>query len=274
MAIRFDRTLDELSTLLGASLEAERAARAPGFLQRRDPRAKILVAVVLLLAAGLAHRPLTLVMLYAITFVAAAASRLSVARLLRREWLIAGVFTGVVALPAIFVAITPGRVLLPLPHGFSVSAPGVEAAIRLLLRAVVSIHLVLTLTQSTPWARVLGGLRGLGIPSTAVMVLSMCHRYIYLLVSEAREMILGREARRVGTISGALARRQLAASAGTLLLRAQEKGGAVHAAMVSRGYRGDDRSLDAPRFAPADAALVIASFLLAAVLLGADRHAF
>ena len=46
MAIRFDRTLDEVSTLLGDSLEAERAARAPGFLQRRDPRAKIAGALL------------------------------------------------------------------------------------------------------------------------------------------------------------------------------------------------------------------------------------
>lgn len=272
MAIRFDRTLEEISTLLGASVEAERAARAGGWLQKRDPRAKILAAVILLLAAALVHRPPMLAALYLLTLGAAVSSRLPLGRLLRREWLIAGVFTGVIALPATFAAVTPGRILLPLPYGVSLSAPGVEAAARLLLRAVCSIHIVLTLSQSTPWPRVLSGLRGLGVPATGVAVLSMCHRYIYLLVSEAREMLLGREARRVGRISGAVARGQIAASAGTLLLRAQDTGAAVHAAMVARGYRGDIRALEEPRPAAADAALVIAAALLAALLIGASSH--
>jgi len=273
MPIRFDRTLEEFSTVLGASLEAERAARAPGFLQRRDPRAKILSAALLLLAVALARRPGTLAVLYVAAFAVAAASRLPLARLLRREWLIAGVFTGVIALPALFTAVTPGPVIVRLPGGLGISSTGVEAATRLLLRAVASIHIALTLTQTTRWNDLLAGLRGLGVPATAVTVLALCHRYIHLLVEEAREMLLGRAARRVGRLSGAAARREIAASAGALLLRSQETGMAVHAAMTARGYRGETRAAPPRRFSAADWSLCVVSAVVPLLVLGADRHA-
>jgi cobalt ECF transporter T component CbiQ len=273
MAIRFDRTLEEMSTLLGAGVEAERAADADGWLQRRDPRAKLAAALMLLLAAALVHGLAGLAALYLVTLVAAATSRLPLGRMLRREWLITAVFTGVVAAPALFTAVTPGAALIRLPGGLAISAAGVETASRLLLRAVLSIHIALTLTQSTPWHRVLRGLRGLGIPATAVMVLSMCHRYIYLLVAGAREMLLGREARRVGRLSGAAARRQMTASAGALLLRSQETGAAVHAAMTARGYRGEPRDMAAMRWRARDWALCAATTLLFLMVVTWDRVA-
>jgi cobalt ECF transporter T component CbiQ len=270
MAIRFDRTLEEMSTLLGASVEAERSASAPGWLQRRDPRAKLITALLMLMTAALVHRPRTLAILYLLVLHAASSSDLPMGKMLRREWLIAGVFTGLVAIPALFAAVTPGPTLVLLPGRLAISTTGAETAARLLLRAVVSIHIVLTLTQSTPWHRVLHGLRRLGVPATAVMVLSMCHRYIYLLVAEAREMLLGRVARRVGRLSGAEARRQVAASVGALLLRSQETGAAVHAAMVARGYRGEPRDLAPTRWTAVDWAYCVGTAALSGVLLLAD----
>jgi cobalt ECF transporter T component CbiQ len=273
MAIRFDRTLEEMSALLGTGVEAERAADADGWLQRRDPRAKLVAALILLLAAALVNSLAGLAALYLVTLAGAAASRLPMGRMLRREWLITALFTGVMAAPALFTAVTPGAALVRLPAGLAISEPGLVTASRLLLRAVLSIHIALTLTQSTPWHRVLRGLRGLGVPATAVMVLSMCHRYIYLLISGAREMLLGREARRVGRLSGAAARRQMAASVGALLLRSQETGAAVHAAMTARGYRGEPRDLRPLRWRARDWALCGATALLCIMVVTWDRAA-
>lgn len=272
MARRFERTLDEMATLLGASLEAERSAAAPGWLQRRDPRAKIFGALVLLLGVSFVHRPGTLAAFYGLMVVLAATTRVPVGNLLRREWLVAGLFTGVVAFPAIFL--TPGPPLARLPGGLSVTAPGVEAALRLLLRAVASIHIALLLTQVTPWHHILRGLRGLGVPALFVMILAVSHRYITLLVTMAREMMLGREARQVGRLPGREARRQVAASAGALLIRSQDTGEAVFKAMSARGWRGEPHEVSPARWTAADTILCAAALALAAALYGMDRYAF
>jgi cobalt ECF transporter T component CbiQ len=258
--------------MLGTSVEAEQSAAAPGWLQRRDPRAKLTGTFALLLCASLVHRPLTLAALYLLLVVVASTTRVRIGKLLRREWLVAGLFTGLVALPAVFI--TPGPALVRLPGGISVSGPGTEAAARLLLRAVASIHLALLLTQTTPWHHVLRGLRGLGVPALAVMLLSVSHRYIALLVTTAREMLLGREARRVGKISGPEARRQIAASVGTLFIGSQETGEAVFKAMAARGWRGEPRDLAPLAFRAADALLVTGALAIGAAFLLVDRHVF
>jgi len=272
MPARFTRTLDEMSTMLGDGLEAERTANAPGWLQARDPRAKLLTALGVLLAVSLVHRPAALLAFYLVLVAAAGSTRVPVLRLLRREWLAAGFFSGVVALPALFI--TPGPPLFALPFGVAVTAPGAEAGARLFLRALASIHVALLMTQTTPWNRLLHGLRGLGVPSLAVMVLTLSRRYIVLLLGLARSMLLGREARRVGRISGATARRQAAAATGALLVRSQDTGEAVYRAMSARGWRGEPRDLEPTRWRAGDSLLCLGAAALCAAVILLDRHAY
>jgi cobalt ECF transporter T component CbiQ len=229
-----------------------------------------LAAAVMLLAVSLMHHPASLGALYAVGLLAAATSRVPMWPLLRREWIVVALFTGVVAAPAMMQRVTPGPILLALPHGFTLSETGVIAAARLVLRAVASVHVALLLTQTTPWHRLLRGLRSLGAPAVAVMVLSICHRYIYLLLRMAGEMLTGREARRVGRVNAAQARGQIAASAGALMVRSQDTATAVFQAMAARGFRGEPKELSPSRFTAADAALVVGSiaFGVAAYLIG------
>lgn len=267
----FERTLDGIATVLGQSLEAERSAASKGWLQLRDPRAKILAMLTLLVGASFVHRPGTLAAAYALTLAVAASTRIPFGPLLRRQWLAAGLFTGLVALPAIFL--TPGPAIVRPPVGPAITGPGAEAAVRLLLRAVLSVHLALLLTQTTPWNRILRGLRGLGVPGLFVMILSVSHRYLLLLLGLAQEMLRGREARRVGRLPAAEARRQVAASAGALLIRAHDMGDEVFKAMAARGWRGEPRGLVPARWTAPDTLLCVAAVGLTLALLGVDRHA-
>lgn len=268
-----ERTLEELSAFLGVGLEAEVSARRAGWLQKRDARSKILALACFLLAVSLAQHVATLALLYAAGWGAAGLSHISSARLLRREWLAAFLFAGIVAIPVLFSGMSPGRPLLSLPAGLTVTEPGVYTALRIVLRAAASIHVVLLFTLTTPWPNVLRGLRGLGIPSTAVMVLHLTHRYLFLLIQTARDMLMSQECRRVGRLSGGMARRQLAASIGALLIRSSETATAVHGAMLARGYRGEQKSLSGGILRLADYTLVAGSALLAAAATVFD-HAF
>jgi cobalt ECF transporter T component CbiQ len=186
-----------------------------------------------------------------------------------RVWLSVLIFTGGIALPALFT--TPGQVRWHLPWlGWPVTDQGVRSAAHLLLRAETSVTWVLLVVLSTPWVHVLKALRALGVPVTGVVLLGMTHRYAFLLLRLAQEQFEARRSRLVGALA-ARPRRQLAASsAGALLDKSVQLSSDVFSAMVARGFRGDLYTLDDFRMNPRDwwtlAACV--AFAAAALRLG------
>ncbi len=95
-----ERTVRELSGAARELVTGERWARADGFLQRRDARAKWLAALCLLVTVGLLRHPAAAAAACAVPPLLAALSRVPPAALLRRAWG-AGLFFGTfVALPA------------------------------------------------------------------------------------------------------------------------------------------------------------------------------
>jgi energy-coupling factor transporter transmembrane protein EcfT len=139
-------------------------------------------------------------------------------------------------------------------------------------RVAVSISLVVLLTLTTPWNRLLGALRALFVPRMFVLVLAMCYRYIFHLLNSVTDMYTARKARTVGrqadTGSG---RAFVAASAGALFGKAHALSDEVHLAMISRGYTGEVRTLDQRRIRPADLAWGLLAVGLALATVGADR---
>ena len=114
-----ERTLVDINHTLEQSVFAERTARQPGLLQKLDARLKILSTLLLLLAVGLSHSLLVILSLYFLALALAFFSKIPLAFFVKRVWLLIPFFTGVIALPALFI--TPGTVL-----GFSIGhgSPG------------------------------------------------------------------------------------------------------------------------------------------------------
>ena len=167
----------------------------------------------------------------------------------KRLWLFVPIFTGIAVLPATLSVVTPGDVVLTLwhwhgtPEGFT--AQGLAAAARVVCRVAVSISLVVLLTLTTPWVRLLGALRTLGVPRIFILIIGMAYRYIFLLLGTVTEMFLARQARTPGTPKhDGTARAFLGAGVGTLLGKAAHLSEEVHQAMVARGFRGDAKTLD------------------------------
>jgi cobalt/nickel transport system permease protein len=182
-------------------------------------------------------------------------------RIIRQVWLAVLAFTGLIALPAIFLV--PGEPVLSLPGGLDVTGQGLRSAAFLILRSEASATLTFLVIMTTPWPHVLKALRHLGVPRGAVMILGMTHRYVFILAQEASDMFEARRSRMVGRIAPSEARHMATGIAGALLERSLAMSTEIHLAMVARGYRGEVHLLDEPRFYRQDGVVLAAAALLA-----------
>ncbi|HEY7223774.1 MAG TPA: cobalt ECF transporter T component CbiQ [Micromonosporaceae bacterium] len=269
------KTLAGASGVLRQAISSEDLAARPGLLQRLDPRVKLLTLVGLLIAISLLHSLPLLVVAYAGTLALAAASKLEVAFFIKRVWLFIPIFTGIVVLPATLSVVTPGHLIVPLWtwHGTQegLTQQGLTSAGLIITRVATSISLVVLLTLTTPWVRLLAALRSVGVPRIFVLVVGMAYRYLFLLLDTVDEMYTARRSRTLlGDRDSRSGRRFVAAGAGTLFGKAHGMSEEVHQAMVARGFVGDARTLQAFRLHLVDAAWSVGCVVVAAAVLVAD----
>lgn len=259
-----------LAAAMEHALDAEAMAARSGFLQRLDPRVKLVVLLALIITATLLTSLAGLFALFLLVPVLALASHVPLMRLVRQVWLGVLAFTGIIALPSLFLV--PGEALVRLPLlSWAVTLPGLRSAAFLVGRAETAASFALLLILTTPWPHVLKALRALGVPVVVVAILGMTHRYIFVLLQTATQMFEARRSRIVGPMRPAERRRAIAGAAGSLLARSIGLAGDVHLAMISRGYRGEVRLLDEFRTRPLDRAVLIAGLTVPALVVWLQR---
>jgi cobalt ECF transporter T component CbiQ len=251
------------------ALFAEELAHQPGLLQRLDPRVKVLALIALLLAVGMAHNLLVIALLYVLALLLAWRSALPLSTFVTRVWLLLPLFTGIIALPALFI--TPGPALLQLPLGVAITRTGAQTAAFLLMRVSTSVSLATLLVLTTPWNDVLKSLSVLRVPDAIILILGMTYRYIHLLLRITGDMFLSRKSRRVGRQTSAADRRMLGASSGVLLEKSLQLSSEVYLAMQSRGFRGHSHTLQTFRMQARDWAGLLFALGLAALAIWFGR---
>ena len=263
-----ERTLVDINHTLEQSVFAERIARGPGLLQALDPRLKILSALLLLLAVSLSRSLLVILSLYFLALALAFFSRIPLGFFVKRVWLLIPFFTGLIALPALFI--TPGPVLARLPLGLVVTQTGLTTAVFLLLRVGTSVSLAVLLVLTTPWNSLLKALGVLRLPAVVILILGMTYRYIHLLLHLTNDMFLSRKSRLLRRMNGPEERRLIAATSGTLLNKSLQVSSEVYLAMQSRGFRSYPRTLDTFKMRTADwlAGSLVVVTAAAAIWLG------
>jgi cobalt/nickel transport system permease protein len=237
-----ERTLVDINHTLEQSVFAEQIARKQGLLQELDPRLKILSALLFLLAVGLSRSLAVILGLYFLALVLAAFSKIPLGFFVKRVWLLIPFFTGVIALPALFI--TPGAVLARLPLGLVFTQTGLTTAVFLLLRVGTSVSVAALLVLTTPWNSVLKALGVLRVPAVIILILGMTYRYIHLLLHLTNDMFLSRKSRLLRRMKGPEERRLIAATSGTLMNKSLQMSSEVYLAMQSRGFRKTPRTLD------------------------------
>jgi len=267
------RGLSGIFGLLASSHQRDANAESGGFLQGIDPRAKTVSLIGLIFVTTLVHSWLSLALCLTSGVFLALASNVP-GNLLARAWLAVPLFTLLITLPATLNIVTPGHPLLVFPGVhlgkgvLAITAPGVVVAVRMAVRTGCCVTFALLLASTTRADRLFKGLRMLGMPSTFVTVLAMMERYTQVLARVAGEMHMAKISR---TIEDSGLRREhewVAAGMGSLFRRSRTMIRDVQSAMVSRGYKGENHTLDGLRAGPADYMFVAGVALFAALLLG------
>ncbi len=265
-----EQTLGGITGSIEHAIFTEQHARTDGWLQRRDPRAKLGMFLALVLAASLTASVAVLAALYVAALAAARASRVPFAFFVKRVWLGIPFFAGIVVIPAIFMV--PGPRLFDLAIGplhLAPSVPGSAGALLFVARVGVSVSLAVLLVMTTPWADILKSLRTLRVPQVFVLILSMTYRYIFLFLHTTNGILLARKSRVVARTTGGEQRRWISGTMGNLMSRAFKMSNDVYAAMLARGFSGEMRALTFYRMRSADwAAVGGATALGVAAVLG------
>jgi len=265
-----EHTIDGLRSAMERALYAESLAEGGGLLQRLDPRVKVVGLLSLIVAVALARQMAVIAAILAVGVALAGLSRVSIATLASRVWIGALAFTGVIAVPALFL--TPGTAAWTVPGlNWTITQQGIKTASYLILRVETAATLALLLVFTTPWAHVLKALRTIRAPVVFVVILGMTCRYILLMLETAHEMFESRKSRTVGEVTAGERRRLAIASAGVLLSKTYRLSGEVYLAMQSRGFRGEVYVLDDFQMRPVDWIALTAFAIVAAAAAWAGR---
>ena len=125
-----------------------------------------------------------------------------------------------------------------LAGGLLAMQTGWESGGTVILKGYLAALLLAALTASTPLPEILWALRRLHAPESLNLILSVMYRYTGILTEEYARLARARECRTVRPLGGrrfTVYARQL----GAPLLRSLDRAERVHAAMVSRGFRGE-----------------------------------
>lgn len=251
-----ERTLVEIAALMERSIFSEKYATSKGLLQSLDPRVKLVTILLLVVSTSLVKQIEIILGLYTLSLLFAYLSKVELSFFIKRVWLFIPIFSGIIAIPVMFNIVTPGEPLITLlrfdrtfylgPLEFSevsITKPGLLGAVLFISRVATSVSLVVLLTLTTRWTDLLKSLSTLRIPQTFVLVLTMTYQYIFLLVRLVQEMHLARKSRTIRALRTKNEQNWVASRIGTILLKSYKMSDEIHSAMISRGFRGEAKSL-------------------------------
>src|SRR5687768_1061765 len=162
-----EKNLFRFSQAIQESMFAEEAAAKPGWLQKIDPRVKLIGLFLLILSCSFAHKLEQVAVLFLFSLLLVAGSYLLSSSFFRRLWFFVPLYTAMIALPALFL--TPGDVIARIPiTGWAVSQQGLTAALLLVFRVTTNVSFLLVLILTTRWSVLLKALRWMGVPQLLV----------------------------------------------------------------------------------------------------------
>jgi len=275
-----EKTINDIANLLKEVIFFEELALQKGFLQKLDPRVKVISLIMLITTATLIHNVFILAVIYLASCILAEISCISLKLYIKRIWLIVPLFTGIMVLPSIFNFVRPGTSLISLinfghqlhcgpftfPAELSITKQGAAGAVLLIIRVGIAVSLSFLFTATTHWNNLLKSFRVLLLPKIFITTLEMCYRYIFILLSITTDMFVARKSRTFGKIDSKDGRRFVSNAIGSLFGKSYALSEEVYGAMLSRGYKGEPVIMNRFKFTMLDFQwlLVLAICILAA----------
>jgi cobalt/nickel transport system permease protein len=222
-------------------------SRGASILHRRDPRAKIIPLLVLLVVVATAHRGLPLFTLAMLLVLAGTIlwARVPLGAVLLRASLVLP-FTIVFA-AASWIAGDPAH------------------AAALVLKGYLSALAALLVVSTTPLPSLLRGIELLGAPRFLLMVAQFLYRYLFVISEQAQHMRKAAAAR-----GGSF--RSAAGALAVLFARSYQQAGEIHRAMLARGFQGRFHPLSAPHFHKSDIMFLVLASAVPIVIRALLEH--
>jgi len=280
------KTLTDIQQVMAEDMFQGKIATGEGWLQRVEPRVKVLGGSMLLLTVAVAPSLPSLIMVHMVLLITARLSDIGWVAYLKRVWLPALVFAGLVVLPGIINWVTPGEAVViiyknmawhvgsfGLPTELSITRQGMVAAGFVLLRASASLGLVVLLVKTTRWPVLTKALGSIGLPVVFVMVLDLTYRYLFLFLLLLSEYLLGRKSRLVGKEKASGGVVWIASALAGFFRMLWQYSQEINVAMVARGFTGDNHQTLSARPAVRDAWFLLLIIMICIGVWGGTRFA-
>jgi cobalt/nickel transport system permease protein len=278
-----EKTLGDIQRAMAEDMYQATMDAQKGFLQQLNPVAKLAGVAFFILSVLLAKSIPFLVVAHGLIVLLALVSGIKLKAFLLRTWLPVALFSGIVLVPGMFSFVTPGESLVTIYHGasvhlgglalpseMSITRQGVAAAAYVMLRSAASLGLVVLLVKTTRWAILTKAMGRLGIPCVVVMVLDLTYRYLFLFLLLLTDFLLGKRSRLVGVERSKAKLVWIGSVMAGFLGLCGEYSKGVTAAMLARGYSGENlQSIDS-RFGLVDACFLVGAVLSLAIVVGGE----
>lgn len=256
-----DRSGTALADRAESLLRAEQVAGRTGWLQAVHPVLKLLGIPALIALTVTFETPGPPAAMLGLSVGLAALSRVPLG--------VHALRTGVPAVVSA-VIVAPQLILLPGPTLLGpVSVAGATYVTTFAVRVAAAVSLLGLLISTTRFGDLAGALRTLRVPRSAVVLLTITHRYLLVVFAELARLVLARRSRRIEPAGIRASWREGASLLGTFLLGALDRGERVGRAARARGGTAG-RAYSRPRsigLADAAFAFVVCGTLAAGVLV-------
>ena len=236
-----EKTIYEIVLFFRESIYNEETAALNGFLQKCDPRAKLITALLLLISSLLSKSPLQLAIIYSFVLFAFLFSSVSWNFYLKRIFIIP-LFSFIIVIPAFFSFVTPGKSLIVFhffSFSFSITEQGISTGLIFFMRVLTSVSTIILLILTTRSHVLLKVLRIFGVPHLFVMVFGMAFRYIFLLLDIIHKTYLAIKSR-TGFVKSLQNGNYIAGvTIAGIWLKSYQLQNQVYNAMLSRGFTSE-----------------------------------
>lgn len=234
-----------------------------GFMQKLDPRIKLLGLAALITLTIFTHSVVVEVAVLLTCYTLTCISKIPLRRLFFRSL--------AVTLPALVIALP--RAILSLspfstnPLSFQPFSDDFGYLLSFILRIAAASTTLILLISSTGFSKILASLRWFKVPNVLLWVMAMTHRYLILLASELYRLTLARESRVHKDLSLRRVWREGGKILGVFLIKSVERGERVQMAALSRNGEANMK-LYYPTFKVGAEELLFTLLVAALILFG------
>lgn len=251
-----DKTLRHVLSFTEDIMFNETFSAKKGFLQRIEPRLKLVSLIMFIIILSLQKSIDGIVIFLVLSLSLVLFSRIPLSLFLKRLFPVF-LITTVITFPVTFSIILNGDPLLILyklntphqigpieiPSVISLTRQGVSSALILILRVVTSVSILFLITLTTSPNRLIKTITYF-IPGTLKSIISISYRYIFFLIRKLEQFIMGIKSRNSSAIDVTVQQRLVASRIGILFSFGLRLSRDLERAMESRGYRFGVKSLE------------------------------